>query len=269
MNSPINYYGSKAYAAKTLISFFPNNYSLYVEGFGGGASVLFHKKRDTLEVYNDLGENIWTLFHVLQDRELFEELKSKFDLSLYSAQLREEFKRELDTNKKMSLVERAFKYLYVNRTSFNGVGGFSINLSVRRNMSKSTSDFLSMIDGLPEIHERLSSVIIEHKDIQELIDKYDDEDVFFFLDPPYVHDTRSSNTVYEREMSNSQHIDFVDRLLAIKGKALVCGYNHSIYDKLVDNGWSYYEYESPNSMSNNTESLWYNYNLEQGDIFDV
>lgn len=56
MNSPIKYYGGKSYMTDIIISHFPKDYSVYIEGFGGGASVLFAKERDKLEIYNDLGK---------------------------------------------------------------------------------------------------------------------------------------------------------------------------------------------------------------------
>lgn len=88
------------------------------------------------------------------------------------------------------------------------------------------------------------------------------------LDPPYVHDTRSSSTEYENEMSDEEHEKFVNMLLNGKGKFLVSGYEHPIYDKLVDNGWNLYKYNSPNSNSDRIECLWYNYELEEGDLFE-
>ena len=200
MKSPIKYYGGKSYMTNIIINHFPKEYDIYVEGFGGGASVLFQKDKTALEVYNDLGENVYSLFKVLSDKEMFLKLKERMDLAVYSAQLREEYKKDLKTN--LSLEDRAYKFLYVNRSSFNGVGGFSTTMIVRRNMSKSTSDFLSMIDKLPEIHNRLSSVIIEHRDIFDLLDKYNKENVFMYLDPPYVKETRLSNQLYECEMTD-------------------------------------------------------------------
>lgn len=204
MKSPIKYYGGKSYMTNIIINHFPKEYDIYVEGFGGGASVLFQKDKTALEVYNDLGENVYSLFKVLSDKEMFLKLKERMDLAVYSAQLREEYKKDLKTN--LSLEDRAYKFLYVNRSSFNGVGGFSTTMIVRRNMSKSTSDFLSMIDKLPEIHNRLSSVIIEHRDIFDLLDKYNKENVFMYLDPPYVKETRLSNQLYECEMTDEQHL---------------------------------------------------------------
>ena len=221
MNSPIKYYGSKSYMTDEIISHFPKSYKVYVEGFGGGASVLFAKrKKDYLEIYNDLGQNVYSLFRVLSDKELFIQMKEKLELTYYSSEIRNQFINELKNNN-LSALERAYRYFYVNRTSFNGVGGFSTTLLVRRNMSKSVSDYLSVIDGLPEIHNRLSSVIVENRDIFELIEKYDNENTFFYLDPPYVSETRSSSTTYECEMSDEYHKRFVNTIISAKGNFLI------------------------------------------------
>lgn len=257
MKSPIKYYGGKSYMTNIIIDQFPKEYEIYVEGFGGGASILFQKERTSLEVYNDLGENVYSLFKVLSDKEMFERLKEKLDLTYYSEELRKEFKEDLRRTD-LSLEDRAYKFIFVNRTSFNGVGGFSTTMLVRRNMSKSCSDYLSMIDKLPEIHNRLSSVIIEHKDIFELIDKYDKENVFMYLDPPYIKSTRLSNQTYEIEMSDEQHKKLCERLLTFKGKILLSGYDNLIYN-ILDNKFNKLSFKSPNSQSNAIETLWKNY----------
>ena len=256
MKSLVKYYGGKSYMTKIILDQFPKEYSVYVEGFGGGASVLFEKEKTPLEIYNDLGENVYSLFKVISDKDMFQRLKEKMDLTFYSEELREEYKKDLKTE--LSLEDRAYKFLYVNRTSFNGVGGFSVTLLVRRNMSKSTSDYLSMIDNLPEVHNRLSSVIIEHKDIFDLLDKYDQENVFMYLDPPYVHFTRKSGTRYEKELSDEDHQRLCERLLTYKGKVLLSGYDNEIY-KILDSKFNKLSFESPNSNSNSIETLWRNY----------
>ena len=258
MNSPIKYYGGKSYMTDIILAHQPKNFDVYIEGFGGGASVLFAKPKSPIEIYNDLGENVYSLFKCLVDEELFKELKHKLDLTPYSAQLRDEYKEDLKYQ--LPLLERAYRYLYVNRTSFNSVGGFSTNLIVRRNMSKSTSDYLSMIDGLYEVHNRLSSVIIEHRDILDLIDKYDAENVWFYLDPPYVHSTRSSSTMYEHEMTDEDHVRLIERIQESKGKFLICGYDNPLYE--LPN-FHKYSYPSPNSSSDRIETIWWNYECNE------
>ena len=240
-----------------IIEQFPKDYEVYVEGFGGGASVLFEKEKTPLEVYNDLGENVYSLFKVLSDKEMYNRLKEKLDLTYYSEELRNEYKQDLKRND-LTLEDRAYKFIFVNRSSFNGVGGFSTTMLARRNMSKSTSDYLSMIDKLPEIHNRLSSVIIEHKDIMDLLDKYDKETTFMYLDPPYVKETRLSNQTYEVEMSNEEHIKMCERLLSFKGKILLSGYDNELY-KILDSKFNKLSFESPNANSSAIECLWKNY----------
>ena len=153
LQPPIKYFGGKNLMYKRILDEFPNpeDYDLYIEPFAGSYGI--GMKIDTIpkmEIYNDLDKNVYSLYKVLQDIEMFTEFKRKCDLSYYSEDLRDEFRVDLKDSE-ISLVDRAYKFFYVNRTSHNGVGGFSINKHVRRGMSKSNSDFLSAIDRLPEI----------------------------------------------------------------------------------------------------------------------
>ena len=259
MNSPIKYYGGKTYMVEIIKKYFPNNYKIYVQGFGGGASLLFSKKQENCQIYNDLGKNVYSLFKVLSNKILFNQLKQKLDLTYYSFDLREEFKQKLN-QKDITLLDRAYYYIYVNRASFNGHGGFSTYSAIRRNMSKSVSDYLSMIDRLPEIHNRLSSVIIENRDILTLIPKYDSKETFFYLDPPYVQQTRLSNTLYQEQMDNKKHQELIELINNSKGMFLISGYYHKIYDKLKK--FKRIDFKSPNSGSDAIETLWLNYQIQ-------
>ena len=158
----------------------------------------------------------------------------------------------------LSIIDRAYKFLYVNRTSFNGTGGFSVSNYVKRNMSKSTSDYLSMIDGLRDVHERLSAVVIEHKDIMDILNKYDAENVFLYLDPPYVHSTRKSTARYNQEMTDEQHEAMLEKVISMKSKIMISGYDCELYDKYLQN-WEKIKFESPNVFSESTEVIWMNY----------
>ena len=241
-----------------ILSYFPKEYDIYIEGFGGGASILFAKEPKGVEIYNDLGSNVYSLFKVLSNTEYFIRLKRRMDVTPYSARLREEFKEKL-REKDLNILDRAYYFLCVNRMSFNGVGGFSNSGNVvRRGMSKSVSDYLSMIDKLPQIHERLSRVIIENRNIFEILDKCDRPNVFMYLDPPYVHSTRLSSQTYEIEMDDEEHIRLVDRLNRCRCKVLLSGYDNEIYRGLSTK-FEKIDFASPNAKSSAVESLWKNY----------
>ena len=264
MNSPIKYYGGKTYMTDIIISFFPTKYKVYVEGFGGGASVLLAKNETPIEVYNDINKNVYSLFKVISDSEKLEKLQQRLYLTPYHEEIRKEYKEKL-LIEDITVDDRAYYFFYVNRTSFNGVGGFSVNPLMRRSSAKSISDYLSAVDGLDEIWSRIRGCIIENKDIFNLLDKYDDENTFFYLDPPYVQSTRKSNQKYENEFDDSLHTKLVDRLLTMKSKVLVSGYDHPIYDKLTENGWNKVNFKSQNAESSATETLWFNYSIDKLD----
>jgi DNA adenine methylase len=259
MKSPVKYFGGKSFMTDIILNNFPKEYKIYVEGFGGGGSILFAKEPTSLEIYNDLGKNVYSLFKVISDKEKFNRLKERLDLVFYSADLRAEYKAFLK-DPSISLEDRAFYFFYVNRSSFNGVGGLSRTMLVRRNTSKSVSDFLSAIDRLPEVHARLSHIIVENTNALNLLDKYNQDNVFFYLDPPYVKSTRKSGQNYEVEMEDSEHLELIKKVIASNAKILISGYNCEIYDELNCNkNWTRVDFQSPNSGSEAVESLWRNY----------
>lgn len=233
IKAPIKYFGGKGGMYKEIIKYFPapESYHIYCEPFGGSASILLSQPLGHVEMYNDIYQNVYCLYSVLSNKESFLRFKEKCDLAIYSEHLREEFKFKLKTKIDLTAIDRAFYYWYVNRTSHNGIGGFSTNCYIRRNMSKSTSDFLSCVDRLRELHDRLSAVIILNQDALELIKNRDAKNVFFYIDSPYHHSTRTSAR-YECDFSNEQHEQLIDILLNLKGKALVSGYICDAYKRL-------------------------------------
>lgn len=265
MKPPIKYFGSKASFFNEILRYFPNSneYDTYIEPFGGAYNVgLNLNPLPKIEIYNDLYKNVYSLYKVLSDSDLFIKFKEKCDLIFYSEDLRSEYKQLLKAND-LSILDRAFYYFYVNRTSHNGVGGFSKNTYIRRNMSKSVSDFLSCIDRLPDLHNRLSRVIICNTDGIELIKKYNSSNVMIYNDVPYEQSTRSS-TRYEVDMDREGHIKFLNACLESKSKILISGYHCELYDILEQNGFKKVSFEVKTISGNFTpktkrEYLYYNY----------
>src|SRR3954454_5854579 len=78
---PVKWHGGKRYLARRIIAHFPEH-RVYLEPFGGGASVLLNKKPVEVETYNDLDLRITRLFRVLRDQG--EAFIQKARLTLYS-----------------------------------------------------------------------------------------------------------------------------------------------------------------------------------------
>jgi len=260
----IRYFGGKGNGLITEIKkFIPEDYKVYVEPFGGSGTVLFNQQAPN-EIYNDIFDNVYSLFKVISDKELFQQLKERLDITPYSEKICKEYKQNLKRDD-ISPLDRAYYYYYVNRTTVNGVGGFSTNLVVRRNISKATSDYLSGIDGMEFYNKRLSNVIILNRDALSVIEKYDSEDTFIYLDPPYVHSTRTSAR-YECDMVDEQHTELLNTVLKCKSKILISGYDNELYDILEENGWNKHHFEV-NTVSGShkpktkIETLWFNYEV--------
>lgn len=265
MNAPIRFFGGKGTMSNNIIKYFPrkDTFDTYIEPFAGSYTIGLKNCADVpIEIYNDLNKNVYSLYKVLQDKVLYPQFKEKCDLMIYNEDLRKEY-REILKGNDLSIIDRAYAFFYVNRTSHNGIGGFSMNTVIRRNMSKSISDMLSAIDRMDELHQRLSKVIVTNKNAFELIEKYNKSNVFLYCDPPYHWDTRTSAR-YETDMNNEQHLQFIELVLNSNAKILISGYDCEPYDKLVENGWCKIHFEV-NTISGDkkpktkVETLWKNY----------
>ena len=266
MNSPIKYFGGKGTMFNKIIDYFPKRetYDTYIEPFGGSFSIGLKRDPVEIEMYNDLDQNVFALYKVLSDPQMFKEFKEKCDLVLYSEDIRAYFIQQLK-NPGNTMVEQAFYFFYVNRTSHNGVGGFSKNVYIRRGMSKSVSDFLSAIDRLPELHDRLSRVIVTNMDGIELIGKHNAPHVFIYCDPPYEQSTRTS-TRYTVDMDREGHIKFLNTIMESKAKILISGYDCELYNKLSENGFTKVSFQVKTidgkfKPKTKTEYLYYNYSI--------
>lgn len=135
-------------------------------------------------------------------------------------------------------------------------------------MNENVSAWLSAVDGLPEAHERLRRVEVRNMDAVKFIEQYDHEKALFYLDPPYVHETRVTTKDYEHEMSIGEHRRLLECIKSIKGMFLLSGYQNAMYSQYAaENGWCAVYREIDNKASGKkskekkVEALWMNYVL--------
>lgn len=91
---------------------------------------------------------------------------------------------------------------------------------------------------------------------------------FIFGDPPYVLDTRVKLNMYVHEMSDAQHVDFVDlatRTNASRYQMLICGYPSPLYRPLKS--WRIFNHMVPGRAGLRRERVWMNY-CEPIDLHD-
>lgn len=227
----IRYHGGKFRIADWIISQFPSHRT-YVEPFGGGGAVLLAKPPSCVEVYNDLDADVVNFFEVLRDKQLSQELAHLIELTPYS---RTEFlNARTETTSK---VDQARKLVIRAQMGFGSAGATKGNTGFRLDTGRGGSDIVKIWQRQPKVilqaAARLKKVLIENRDALKVIEDHDRDDTLFFIDPPYVLDTRNmGGKAYRHEMSNEDHEKLIKTLKLCKGMVIVCGYEHPIYETL-------------------------------------
>lgn len=118
-----------------------------------------------------------------------------------------------------------------------------------------------------EIAERLRRVQIECSPAIELIERYDYENVFMYLDPPYLLETRNGKQKqYKHEMTDEEHEKMLQKAISSKAKIMISGYASKMYDDMLA-GWRRKEFRSHAEMgSRRTEVVWMNYESGQMEL---
>ena len=225
----LRYHGGKWRLALWIISHFPQH-RFYIEPFGGAASILLRKPRSFSEVYNDIDGDLVNLLSVLRDTDNRTSLIESLKLTPFS---RDEF--ELAREKVRDPIENARRTVV---RSFMGFGSAATNKNhstgFRSKSHKKTatagSDWFNYPDSLKQAGERLRGVIIERRNALDLIDYHDSTESLFYVDPPYLHETRHNGAerCYTHEMGVSDHESLLSKLTGISGYVLISGYENDM-----------------------------------------
>ncbi len=249
------YFGGKSAPRirKAVLSALPPH-SRYIEPFGGGAGILLAKKPVEIEVYNDVNRGAVNFFRVIADEHYFARFLSRVQNLPFSRALFEEYARSWSGI--MEPVEQAARWYYVARQSFSGVHGVSWGActnSTQGGMASPVRRWLRALDRLPEVHERMRRVQIECSDWRVVIERYAGDGWLAYCDPPYVHGARRSGG-YEHELSDRDHRELVERLMAYDGAVVLSGYRTPLYKPLDRAGWESIEIDVVCAASGRTRA---------------
>jgi DNA adenine methylase len=239
--SPFLWPGGKGILASWIIQYIPASH-IYVEPFAGAASVFWRlPKPFPIEVLNDLDGDIVNMYRVLQDKAKFEKLAHRLIFTLYA---RAEFVNALQILKdsNASATDRAWAFFVSQNQGFggkaNGAGDWGRILTATSNgMAETASRWRGRLKLLSFWHDRLSNVRIDNMDGIECIKYWDTPETIFYIDPPYVHETRKDRSLYKNEPDLAYHERLVETILAAKGKVMLSCYDHPVYAPLAKAGW--------------------------------
>lgn len=263
LQQPLKWYGGKHYLAKKIVELMPEHLH-YVEPYFGGGSVLLEKNPDGIsEVVNDIHPELTVFWRVLQDEELFKRFQRWITAVPFS-------EREWEDSYPISgddMVATAVNFFVRCRQSRTGQFKDFATLSrnrIRRRMNEQASAWMNAVEGLPEVVARLKRVVILNRDAVEVIRQQDGVNTLFYLDPPYLHETRSSSSDFLHEMTPEQHETLLETLRCCQGKVILSGYPSKLYETMLHD-WRYVDFAIDNKVSGAkrkrqmTERVWMNY----------
>ena len=224
INSFMSWIGGKKSLRELIVSLFPLYYERYIEVFGGGGWVLFHKPPgNDFEVYNDFNGLLTNLYRCVREKPnelidaLYFVLNSREDFNI----VKEALARDSPTS---DIIRASYFYQLIRYSYASGLTSFG----------SQPHDMWSNFPLIEQAHRRLSKVVVENKDFEKLIRQYDRPVSFFYADPPYFETEKYYKNVGEDGFKKEDHIRLRDTLMGIEGKFLLsyndCSFIRELYD---------------------------------------
>ena len=229
--------GNKYRVIDLILSKIPEH-KVYVEPFVGSGAVFFNKPLAEKNVINDLDKETVARFKLLK--------RAPSDLSKYRTDIDtlDEVKRFFDKHTSSD----ADRLLAEKIRTCNGFSGTYADKS--KHIYKPHNPYNS-VKHIDEYQALLRRAVIENKDYESIIRKYDSKDTFFFLDPPYENTSKG--------FDYAQNIDFdfvrlAEVLKGIKGKFLMT-LNDSPNIRRIFDGFVHKGFVAPNVWANDKNKM--------------
>lgn len=242
MKTPISYYGGKQTMLKHILPLIPQH-TLYTEAFCGGCAVLFAKRPAPCEIINDLNRGLVNFYWMAS--VYYSDLKKEIDKTLHSRDIHAHAMHINTYPEFFSNVEWAWAIWALSKLSFasmqDGSFGYDRAGTTALKISNAKDDFTVYMS------QRLSNVTIENNDALDVIKRYDCDDAFHFVDPPYIN---SDCGHYEGFFNESNMRSLLDLLTQIKGKFMLTMFPFDmIQEYAIAHGWIIHKVERTISAS--------------------
>jgi DNA adenine methylase len=180
--------GGKRWLVNQYDHLFPSKYNRYLEPFLGGGAVFFYLT-PAKAILSDSNRELVNAYQCI--KKYPDKIERRL-ASLQKAHSESAYYRIRGMQPKDAL-ERAIRFLYLNRTCFNGI--YRVNLKGNFNVPIGTKDLVEYPgDYLRNIANSLRGASIKTSDFEETIDKAKVGD-FVFIDPPYTVMHNNNNFV--------------------------------------------------------------------------
>jgi DNA adenine methylase len=171
--------GGKKWFVRYLNGLIPNQFKDYHEPFLGGGSVFFNIKSENNYYLSDLNTDLINTY--IQVRDSIEDVICHLQKFKNTAKDYYEIRNKIYTSNSL----RAAQFIYLNKTSFNGI--YRVNRQGRYNVPFGYRENVDHVDAssLRSASKALKDVFLNSQDFQISLAKVKKSD-FVFIDPPYT-----------------------------------------------------------------------------------
>ena len=171
--------GGKRWLMKEIHRFLPSSFKNYHEPFVGAGSFFFKIRPQNGIFLSDLNEELINVY--IQIRDNLDSLL--YDLNSFKIDKKEYYRiRKAKFN---SDVERAARFIYLNKTCFNGIYRVNRNGEFNVPYGKNYRANIYNLEKLKSVSNVLKSVLLASKDFYETLSEINQGDLVI-LDPPYT-----------------------------------------------------------------------------------
>lgn len=266
MDSPLKYHGGKHYLAQWTISHFPPRdgdrpWNRFCDVCCGSCAIpLAMDPEGISEIVNDVDLAVANFWAVLRHPAWSAEFIRRANLMpvsgtefLFSkAMVNHSLRKEQDVD----FIDGAVWFFVLCRQSRQALQKDYVTPTsrTRRGMNEHVSAWLSAVDGLPDVVERIRRWEVRGMTMTDFIALYDSEKTLFYIDPPYLQETRYAKKSYKYEITRDDHAELLKQLSGISGRFALAGYKSKLYDQAAEEfGWRVESFTTSKQSSSKKE----------------
>lgn len=203
----VKWAGGKRQLMSELKSLMPRKYNSYIEPFIGGGALFFELKPKN-GIINDYNKELVNLYRVVKNEptELIHDISKHKNVSEYYYEIRA-LDRDENNFKKLTAIERASRFIFLNKTGFNGL--YRVNQKGQCNVpfGRYKNPKYCDPDNILSCSKLLKDTKIVNGDFEIIKDEIKQRD-FIYLDPPYAPVTAKASFTGYTEKGFDENMQF-------------------------------------------------------------
>jgi DNA adenine methylase len=221
--------GGKRWLINQTSPIMPKSFNTYIEPFLGSGAVFFSAKNISSFILSDINQDLINCYQEIQKNYSSLEILLNSHLKNHST----EYYYIIRSTEPSSELEQAARFLYLNRTCFNGL--YRVNRSGKFNVPIGTTPVTFPPTKLKHVSKKLSLGRLVVSDFEKTISSAKADD-FIFVDPPYTvnHNLNGFIEYNENIFSWDDQVRLKNSLINAKDRGVMITLTNANHESIRD-----------------------------------